>query len=186
MASINTDCSRDSVFDQFPRDKRWGLRPAAVFVSLVGMFLCANQSLAQDCNSNGIPDACELSCGTPGGPCDVAGCGTASDCYGNGVPDVGDLNLSGSSLDFTNQFVKIPRSISLEPTQYLTIEVWVRPDSNGGSNNRIVRNATFSGPGYILAGAQDTNGARFQLRISGAAQGFRAGAGTSHLKIHRK
>lgn len=41
----------------------------------------------EDCNSNGIFDACELSCGEAGGPCDVAGCGTAQDCDADATPD---------------------------------------------------------------------------------------------------
>lgn len=28
--------------------------------------------LAQDCNSNSIPDACDIACGAPGGPCEIA------------------------------------------------------------------------------------------------------------------
>ena len=30
-----------------------------------------------DCNNNAIPNACDLSCGAPGGPCDVPVCGTS-------------------------------------------------------------------------------------------------------------
>ncbi|MBI4578886.1 MAG: right-handed parallel beta-helix repeat-containing protein [Planctomycetes bacterium] len=41
----------------------------------------------EDCNRNGVFDACELSCGLPAGPCDVAGCGSASDCNANATPD---------------------------------------------------------------------------------------------------
>lgn len=41
----------------------------------------------EDCNRNGVFDACELDCGQPGGPCDVAGCGTAQDCNLNSLPD---------------------------------------------------------------------------------------------------
>ena len=40
-----------------------------------------------DCNGNGVPDACEISCGQPGGACDVPGCGTSADCNINGIPD---------------------------------------------------------------------------------------------------
>jgi hypothetical protein len=42
---------------------------------------------ADDCNNNGIEDVCELDCGDPGGPCDVAGCGTTPDCNDNNIPD---------------------------------------------------------------------------------------------------
>jgi formylglycine-generating enzyme required for sulfatase activity len=40
-----------------------------------------------DCNDNGILDECDLDCGTPGGPCDVPGCGQSTDANGNGVLD---------------------------------------------------------------------------------------------------
>lgn len=46
---------------------------------------------AEDCNTNGIDDDCDISCGTAGGPCDVPGCGTAMDCDSNGVPDSCDI-----------------------------------------------------------------------------------------------
>jgi hypothetical protein len=40
-----------------------------------------------DCNSNGLPDTCESSCGEPNGVCDRPGCGAKPDCNRNGVPD---------------------------------------------------------------------------------------------------
>jgi hypothetical protein len=40
-----------------------------------------------DCNSNGIQDDCDISCGPAGGRCDVPGCGASGDCNANGVPD---------------------------------------------------------------------------------------------------
>ncbi len=40
-----------------------------------------------DCNGNGVPDECDLDCGTTGGSCDVGGCGQGSDADGDGVPD---------------------------------------------------------------------------------------------------
>ena len=51
-----------------------------------------------DCNTNGIPDECDLDCGTSGGPCQVAGCGQSADCNTNGVPDECDLG-AGTSQD---------------------------------------------------------------------------------------
>lgn len=53
-----------------------------------------------DCNANGIPDDCDTSCGSPGGPCDVPGCGGSADCSGNAVPDEcesGDIDGDGVS-----------------------------------------------------------------------------------------
>jgi len=47
-------------------------------------------SHAADCNSNGIEDACDVSCSNPG--CSgVQGCGETPDCNGNGVPDECDI-----------------------------------------------------------------------------------------------
>ena len=47
--------------------------------------------VCEDCNGNGIPDPCDLDCGVPGGPCDVAECGSSPDCQPNGVPDECDI-----------------------------------------------------------------------------------------------
>ncbi len=40
-----------------------------------------------DCDSNGIPDNCDLACGPTYGMCDVPDCGLASDSNGNAIPD---------------------------------------------------------------------------------------------------
>lgn len=48
-------------------------------------------ALAADCNENGIDDACDLDCGSPGGPCDVTGCGASPDCNANSIPDECDV-----------------------------------------------------------------------------------------------
>ena len=45
-------------------------------------------SHSPDCQPNGIPDACDISCGAPDGPCDVPGCGLAEDNNSNGIPDI--------------------------------------------------------------------------------------------------
>ncbi len=58
----------------------------------------SSRSSAQDCNLNGIDDACDISCGDQGGPCDVPGCGLSQDCNSNGIPDECDL-LDGTSED---------------------------------------------------------------------------------------
>ena len=41
----------------------------------------------EDCNDNGIPDECDLDCGTTDGPCDIDGCGQSQDNNGDGIPD---------------------------------------------------------------------------------------------------
>jgi subtilisin family serine protease len=54
-----------------------------------------------DCNGNGIPDFCDVSCGAAGTFCDIPDCGGSLDCNLNGVPDECDL-ASGRSLDCNN------------------------------------------------------------------------------------
>lgn len=45
-----------------------------------------------DCQGNGIPDACDLTCGGSTGPCAAyPGCGQSADCNGNCVPDECDI-----------------------------------------------------------------------------------------------
>ncbi|HVP10129.1 MAG TPA: hypothetical protein VMV94_02965, partial [Phycisphaerae bacterium] len=39
-----------------------------------------------DCNNNGIPDQCDVSCSSPGCS-EIPGCGQSQDCNGNGKPD---------------------------------------------------------------------------------------------------
>jgi len=55
-----------------------------------------------DCQDppNGIPDACDISCGVPAGPCDVSGCGNSTDCDVNCVPDECDtfLDCNGNGV----------------------------------------------------------------------------------------
>ncbi|GEM_PF-1760313 len=51
-----------------------------------------------DCNGNGIPDFCDVSCGSAGAFCDIPGCGGSLDCNGNGLPDECDIS-SGRSED---------------------------------------------------------------------------------------
>ncbi len=45
-----------------------------------------------DCNGNGIPDICDISCGETDGMCDVDGCGLGFDCDGNGILDECDTD----------------------------------------------------------------------------------------------
>ncbi len=55
----------------------WGIAYATYF-TITG---------SDDCNDNGIPDACDIDCGSPGDPCYFIGCGLSDDCNNNGVPD---------------------------------------------------------------------------------------------------
>jgi hypothetical protein len=73
--------------------------------------------ICEDCDDNGIPDPCDLSCASAG--CNVPGCGTGTDCDGdtvldscqsaddcneNSVNDICDLE-SGTSLDCNSNSV---------------------------------------------------------------------------------
>ncbi|HKQ48848.1 MAG TPA: LamG domain-containing protein [Phycisphaerae bacterium] len=140
----------------------------------------APMARAVDCNTNGIEDACDIDCGTPGGACDVAGCGLSedcntngvpdecdpppSDCNSNGIPDSCDLAGTNNSLSFDgiNDVVRVPRSAGLEPASEFTIELWIRPAGVGPQSSRIFR--TTNSFGYILAWQQG-NDRRLQLRL---------------------
>ncbi|HPD29454.1 MAG TPA: C10 family peptidase [Phycisphaerae bacterium] len=91
-----------------------------------------------DCNANGIPDACDASCGTPYGPCDVPGCGTSQDCTADRIPDecqpdtdddgladvcewsYGDFDLDGdvdqSDYGLLQRCLGDPASVPLDPS----------------------------------------------------------------------
>jgi hypothetical protein len=52
------------------------------------------QDTFEDCNRNGLPDACDIDCAAPEEDCQ-APCGTSGDCNSNGKPDeceLGDLD----------------------------------------------------------------------------------------------
>ena len=51
-----------------------------------------------DCNGNGIPDLCDISCGAPGGSCYVPGCGASLDCNNNGTPDECEADCNGNGI----------------------------------------------------------------------------------------
>ena len=61
-----------------------------------------------DCNNNGIPDTCDISCAAQSGACNVPNCGLIPDCAGNGVPDVcepdGDNDGTVDSCDLCPGF----------------------------------------------------------------------------------
>ncbi|MFO0972020.1 MAG: LamG-like jellyroll fold domain-containing protein [Phycisphaerae bacterium] len=134
-----------------------------------------------DCNNNGVRDLCEaggmVDCDGDGVTnfCQIAG--GAPDCNGNWIPDncdsgVGDFALS---FDGSNDIVRVPRSVTLEPANELTVECWVKPRSVGQSNARILRMAV--GRGFILAWEQSGD-QRVQLRIDGATSGSVAAVDT--------
>ncbi len=72
----------------------------------------ANFRPPQDCNENKICDNCDLDCGSPGGGCDVVGCGASHDCNDNGLPDECDIAW-GLSEDCNGN--GIPDECDIEP-----------------------------------------------------------------------
>ncbi|MCP4249380.1 MAG: hypothetical protein GY778_20240 [bacterium] len=130
------------------------------------------QLALNDCNSDGVPDECQ-DCNTNGlaDECDIAA-GTSDDCNANGVPDACEIAAESVALEFDGQDdqVRIARSIAIEPTDELTVEAWVRPDSVGAFHARVLRIAGHFGPGYILAW-QQSGDRRVQFRIDQAEFG---------------
>jgi hypothetical protein len=51
-----------------------------------------------DCNNNGVEDECDISCGLPGGACDVTGCGLSLDCNSNLIPDECETDCNGNNV----------------------------------------------------------------------------------------
>jgi hypothetical protein len=51
-----------------------------------------------DCDANGIDDLCDVSCGVPGGVCDVPGCGGGADCSGDGILDECEPDCNGNGI----------------------------------------------------------------------------------------
>ena len=49
-----------------------------------------------DCNENGMNDTCDIDCASPGGQCDLPGCGQSFDCNLNGSPDECDVEWETS------------------------------------------------------------------------------------------
>ncbi|MGQ9652129.1 MAG: hypothetical protein ACUVXJ_18690 [Phycisphaerae bacterium] len=72
--------------------------PVFLIISCQLVFSCADRLFGADCNSNGIVDECDISCGETGGPCDLPDCGLSSDCNMDGIPD--DCEVSGEVCSF--------------------------------------------------------------------------------------
>ena len=73
------------------------LRKPAFYMMLLITMCGIAPALAQDCNSNGLDDVCDIDCGVAAGPCDLPGCGLSADCNTDGVPDdcEADCNSNG-------------------------------------------------------------------------------------------
>ena len=65
----------------------------------LALFVQTPSTLARDCNSNSIPDECELDCNANRTPdsCDVAS-GKSPDCDRNGIPDECDADCNASGI----------------------------------------------------------------------------------------
>lgn len=76
----------------------WTIQEYGHATDIWGTYIGVLRADPEDCNDNSLFDGCDLDCGTPGGSCDVSGCGEAFDCNLNGVPDECDL-AGGTSYD---------------------------------------------------------------------------------------
>jgi hypothetical protein len=93
------DCDRNGIPDECEVTNPW-----CHDVNCNGLADYCEPVEVTDCNGNGLRDACDLSCGAPGGRCDVAGCGDAADCNRNCRPDVCDV---ASSVGFPGGLCRI-------------------------------------------------------------------------------
>jgi hypothetical protein len=66
-----------------------------------------------DCDRDGLSDDCELSCGAPGGLCDLPGCGESADCNTNDLPYECEPGCNDNN---------VPDDCDIDPTD---------PDGNG-------------------------------------------------------
>ena len=77
----------------------WTIQEYGHGVDVWGTYVAILAFPGLDCNENGIPDDCDIDCGTPGGECDVPGCGQSADCNNNGVPDECEGLFCDADLD---------------------------------------------------------------------------------------
>lgn len=84
--------ARGQTFDSIERDPRTNRYPDVGSVESPALENSSERVL-RDCNGNGIPDLCDISCGLPDEGCDFANCGRSSDCNRNGIPD--DCDTAG-------------------------------------------------------------------------------------------
>jgi hypothetical protein len=96
-----------TTLDPVDRTTVWTIQEYGHQTNIWGTWIANFRFSFPDCNGNGVDDACDLSCGTADGPCDVPGCGGSLDCDNNGIPDEcdgarpGDLNCDGV-IDFSD------------------------------------------------------------------------------------
>jgi hypothetical protein len=89
------------------------------------LLLAVDAARAADCNNNGIEDACDISCGTTGGVCDVPGCGSSTDCNNDEIPD--DCQLVGLVNENSGQLspigVSTPQSFTIPSAPFAQNDV---------------------------------------------------------------
>lgn len=88
-----------TVLDPIEQHRIWTIQEYAHATNIWGTWIGLLST--GDCNSNGVLDACDLSCQSPGADCDPANCGRIGDCNDNGFPDDCDI-ATLISFDFNN------------------------------------------------------------------------------------
>ena len=81
---------------------------------------------------------------------------------------VGDTNRA-ANFDGTDDEVRVPNATALNPTAQITVAAWIRPDSWGGGNRRILQKHTADQQ-YMLR--LTNGGTRLQFRIFGMTAPF--------------
>lgn len=114
----------------------------------------AGDPSCQDCNSNGIPDECDLTngtsqdCNSNGIPdeCDLGG-GTSQDCNHNGIPDECEMDTDGDGvIDECDLCPQTPTGQSVDPNG--CSDGQVDTDLDGFCNP----NAPSTGPSHCITG----------------------------------
>ena len=86
----------------------WTIQEYGHVHNIWGTYIAALTLNDGDCNQNGIPDLCDIDCGSSGDFCDLPGCGQASDCNGNSIPDECEADCNGNGIpddcDITSGF----------------------------------------------------------------------------------
>jgi hypothetical protein len=116
---------------------KWFQLWAFMLLTGIWLFLFSSSISAEDCNENGIFDLCDITCGNPGGSCDIAGCGQSTDCNANGTPDECEPSLTvihvdddatgnNTGSDWANAFTELQSALNLaDCNRGLTQEIWV-------------------------------------------------------------
>jgi hypothetical protein len=96
-----------------------------------------------DCDCDGVPDECEISCSGDGGLCAIyPGCGSATDCNGNHIPD---------SCETCTNPPTAPASASALPSSFCTgnVPATISLAASGGSGD-VLRWYTSSCGGTLV------------------------------------